>query len=146
MLPEPHPALPRRIRDSGWSELGFDLTAVVLGVAGFVGAAFLVWESFGLLLHFFGESATPEEAAEAHRLLRLAAFVGAAVPLVGLLLALWVRRRRVVTYFVVLLVLGGMFAGLVGFDELSRWEPAPVDPGPGGCQEHSGGDNRCPGG
>ena len=146
MLPEPLPALPRRGPEPGRSDLAFDTTAVALGVAGFIGAASLVWQGMGLLLHFFGESATPEELAESRRLLRLAAVIGPAVPLVGLLLALWVRRRGVVIYFVVLLVLGSLFAGLVGFDELGRWEPAPVDPGPRGCQEHSGGDNRCPGG
>lgn len=139
----------RRAREPvqpGWSEFAFGLTGVALGIAGFVGAAYLTWESVGLVLHFFGETATPEEVAESRRLLNLAAMIGAVVPLVGLLLALWVRRRGVLAYFVVLLVFGSLFAGLVGLDELRRWVPAPSDYGPGGCQEHSGGDNRCPGG
>lgn len=132
--------------ESGWSELGFDLTAIGLALAWLVGTGYVVLLGIGESLHFLGETATPEEIAESRRLFGLAAVLAVSVPLAGLLLCVGVRRKRFGILFAVLLLFGGAFAGLVAVDAYRSRPPAPVEPGPRVCQESSGGDNRCPGG
>ena len=140
------PTRPTRREETGWFELAFDLTAIALGLAWLVGTGYVVVLGFGETLHFFGETATPEEVAESRRLFQLAAVIAVSVPLVGLLLCLGLRRKRFGLLFAVLLLLGGAFAGLVGLDTYCSRPVDPVEPGPRVCQESSGGDNRCPGG
>lgn len=147
VLPQPLSPLPPRVPEPGerWVPV-FDLTAVVLGLAGFFGATYVTLAGAGQVLHFLGETATPEEVTESRRLFGLAAAIAAGVPLIGLLLALWARRRGVAIYLAVLLVVGASFAGLVALDAERNRPPEPVERGPHVCQELSGGDNRCPGG
>ena len=104
---------------------------------------------------FFGEQPTAAELAQSRRLLLGAFACGLLVPLAGVALGLWSHRRLVAGAFAAALVvslLAGTAVGLVSEDaaRLVRDEllpPTPTSvPGPGGCQEHSGGDNRCPGG
>ncbi|HZA04803.1 MAG TPA: hypothetical protein VE617_09570 [Propionibacteriaceae bacterium] len=137
---------PARDAESGWSELAFDLTAIALGLVWLAGTGYVALLGLAETLVFFGETATPEEVAESRRLFRLAAVIAVAVPLIGLLLSLGLRRKRFGILFAVLLLFGSGFAGLVGLDAYRSRPADPVEPGPRTCQESSGGDNRCPGG
>jgi hypothetical protein len=49
-------------------------------------------------------------------------------------------------YFAVLFLLGGLFAAQVYNHPYVDHQPQPVERDVRVCQEHSGGDNRCPGG
>jgi hypothetical protein len=130
---------PRRARTLGRVALP------LLGIGWVIATAWLVLAAFGASLTFFGELPTPEEQAATRRLLLAAAVVGTVVPLAGLLLAGSLRSRAGLWTFGVLLVLGGLLAGLVGLSLYRDRAPAPT-PRPTVCQEHSGGDTRCPGG
>jgi hypothetical protein len=84
---------------------------------------------------------------EARRLGVVSAVVGTGIALVGFGLALLWRRTSAVVIFacgaVTSLVVGLSLHALGTPDEPERpaWEDRPRV-----CQEHSGGDNRCPGG
>jgi hypothetical protein len=108
----------------------------------------LVIAALGSLLTFFGELPTDAERADARRLLVLAAVVAVAIPVVGLVLALRIRRRGSATAFGCALAVG-VVAGLVLIAGTAPRVPRSAVPTPrpgGACQEHSGGDTRCPGG
>jgi len=120
---------------------------VLLWLAWVLVPAGLVAAALGSLLTFFGELPTEAEQAEARRLFVLAAVVAVAIPVVGLILSLRTRRQGSAAF---------MFAGGIAFVAavllvvgMAKQEPRSAIPSrdPGGvCQEHSGGDNRCPGG
>jgi hypothetical protein len=108
----------------------------------------LVVSAMGSLLTFFGELPTEAEKAQATRLLVLAAVAAVAIPAIGLIMSLRAGRQGSAAAFV---VAGGLslVAAVLLVIGTARPEPGsaiPVhDPG-GACQEHSGGDTRCPGG
>ena len=97
---------------------------------------------------FTGEEPTAAEEAQANRLFLLAALVAVAIPVVGLSMSLRARRQGSAAAFV---LAGGMalIAAVLLVVGMAKPEPRSAipsrDPG-GACQEHSGGDNRCPGG
>jgi hypothetical protein len=137
----PPPAPPRRR-----SRARFLLP--LLAAAWVVAVPVLALEAFGQSVAFFGESPTAAELAATERLLEIAAAVAVGLPLLGLVVALAIRSRGGTWTFVVLLVLGLAFALIVGWNVHLRHRndpPAPV-PRVTTCQEHSGGDTRCPGG
>ncbi|SDU97888.1 hypothetical protein SAMN04488544_2906 [Microlunatus sagamiharensis] len=97
---------------------------------------------------FFGEQPDAADRAAQHHDLGVAVGVSAAVVVVGLVLAVQARSNAAATVFALLglptLVLALLWLGTV---------PAPAPGAPvrsethqGACQEHSGGDTRCPGG
>ncbi|GAA2987195.1 DUF6234 family protein [Actinokineospora diospyrosa] len=88
---------------------------------------------------------TAADLAERDRLTMWAEIVAVGVPLVGVLLAAITRRRAPAVVFGILLFLSVAVAGYNwAYD--ARHNPAPATtPEPRICQEHSGGDNRCPG-
>jgi hypothetical protein len=108
----------------------------------------LVVSAMGSLLSFFGELPTEAEQADARRLFVLAGVAAAAIPVVGLIVSLRAHRQGSATAFGSAAALG-LLAAAVLVVGTARPEPRsaiPVrDPG-GACQEHSGGDTRCPGG
>ncbi|MGY1857446.1 hypothetical protein [Modestobacter sp. SYSU DS0290] len=114
-------------------------TVLVLGIA---------WDavSWAGSLPFAGNT-TWHEQAVAHERAVWATVVGAGVPLVGVVLGLVWRRGALVAVSGI-----AAAAGLAGGFTLLRLvspseAPAPVpDNRPPVCQEHSGGDTRCPGG
>jgi hypothetical protein len=120
----------------------------LLGAAWVVAVPALVLDAFGHSLAFFGESPTAAEVAATERLLEIAAAVAVGLPLLGLVVALALRSRGGSWTFVVLLVLGLAFTLLVGWNGHLRHrdDPPPPSPRTTTCQEHSGGDTRCPGG
>jgi hypothetical protein len=103
---------------------------------------------------FFGEQPTADELAQAMRLMLGALACGLLAPAVGMGLAVLFGRRMAALLFAVALglsVLAGVATGVLSRDSLRslRDELAPpttTAPRPMPCQEHSGGDNRCPGG
>jgi hypothetical protein len=103
----------------------------------------------------FGDQPTAAELAHAHRFLLGTLACGFLVPCVGLLLAALSGRRWAAAAFAGALGLSLLAAGTLGLlsrdslrslrDELAPPTSTSVR-GPLPCQEHSGGDNRCPGG
>jgi len=121
---------------------------VLLWLAWVLVPAGLVAAALGSLLTFFGELPTEAEHAEARRLFVLAAVVAVAIPVVGLILSLRTRRQGSAAAF---LFAGGiaLVAAVLLVVGMANQQPRSAIPSrdPGGvCQEHSGGDNRCPGG
>jgi hypothetical protein len=125
---------------TGWLVLLW--TAWVLVPAGLVVAA------MGSLLSFFGELPTEAEQADARRLFVLAGVTAAAIPVVGLIVSLRARRQASATAFGCAAALGLLAAGVlaVGTVRPVPGSAVPVHDLGGACQEHSGGDTRCPGG
>jgi hypothetical protein len=104
----------------------------------------LVLASIGTVLTFLGDLPTPAERAQADRLLVAAVVVAVAVPLLGVLVSVCSDRRASAAAFGVALALG-LVAAVPVAEDLAPEPAAPQQSG-GGCQEHSGGDTRCPGG
>ena len=121
---------------------------VLLWVAWLLVPAGLVVAAIGNLLAFFGELPTEAEQAEARRLFVLAAVAAVGIPVVGLLVSLRTRRQGSAVAFGVaaaFALVGALVLVVGGARSAPRSAVPPSDPG-GTCQEHSGGDNRCPGG
>ncbi|MGY1740875.1 MULTISPECIES: hypothetical protein [unclassified Blastococcus] len=137
-VPPPGPAPDRSAGTTAFLALlwaGWVLVPVGLAVA-----------ALGNLLTFFGEQPTEAEQADARRLFVLAAGVAVAIPLVGLVASLRAQRRGSAVAFGCALAVAGVVALAVAV-AAARAAPDEVAPRePGGCQEHSGGDTRCPGG
>jgi hypothetical protein len=160
--PGRHPAAPppagddadRGARDAGGGCLLGGVFALLVLAWG-LGTPVLAYGAMIASAPFFGEQPTAEELAQTHRLLLGALACGVLVPLAGVALALWSRRKAAAIGFAAALVislLAGTAAGLVSKDAARMVRDGLLPPtstsvpGPGGCQEHSGGDNRCPGG
>ncbi|MFW3171825.1 hypothetical protein [Geodermatophilus sp. CPCC 206100] len=96
---------------------------------------------------FFGETPTAAERAEAQTLTLVALLLVIGVPLLGLVLT-W-RSRRAAAWAFAVALLGALALGAAALP--SGWwrsgdVPVQTDGGRPACQEHSGGDTRCPGG
>jgi cobalamin biosynthesis protein CobD/CbiB len=127
----------------------------LLGVAWALGTPVLAYGSMFAAAPLFGEQPTAAELAQAHRFLLGALACGLLVPLAGLSLAVLARRRAAAVVFAGALGLSLLAAGVLGLlsrDSLRSLRDELLPPpstsvrGPIPCQEHSGGDNRCPGG
>jgi hypothetical protein len=136
----PDPAVPTQPR-GGVGLLVLLWTAWVVLPAGFALSA------LGKLLVFFGESPTEAEQADARQLFVVAAVAAVAVPLAGVLLSLRARRPGSAQAFGLAVVVGTVVALVVVVGTAPPEPRSAIPPHrPGGaCQEHSGGDNRCPG-
>jgi hypothetical protein len=99
-------------------------------------------------ISFLGEQPTAAELAQADRLFVAAALTAVCLPLAGILLSAWRDRRASAAAFAVALGV----ALLASVPALHAVTPGPAPSaipthsGGGACQEHSGGDTRCPGG
>jgi hypothetical protein len=101
--------------------------------------AWCVFQAFTLLVHFFGESATPEEQAQSATWLVRAAVLAVALPVAALLL----RGGR--GWWCALAL--GVACALLAWNGAQGLRPAPEPaPRPYVCQERSGGSSDCPGG
>ena len=95
---------------------------------------------------FLGEQPTAAEQTQATLLLVLAAVLAVGLPLLGIALT-WRTRRLAAACFGAALILASIPTALLLAEEFRAGVGEPVhDHGPVVCQEHSGGDNRCPGG
>ncbi|WP_410574062.1 hypothetical protein [Amycolatopsis sp. cmx-4-61] len=110
----------------------------LMAVGWLVVVPFLVLQ--GLLANspFFGTSTHEGDAA-----LTWAAWLGAGLPLAGVVVSATTRRRGWTWFFGLALALAAVVAGLKWTDDLRHAPPPP--PGPRHCVEHSGGGNECPG-
>jgi hypothetical protein len=136
----PHPAPRSTTTGTAW--------LVLLWLAWLLVPAGLVVAAMGSLLTFFGELPTEAERADARRLFVLAAVAAVAVPVIGLLGSLRVRRHGSAAAFGSAAVVGLVAAAVLVVGTAPREPRSAIpsrDPG-GACQEHSGGDTRCPGG
>jgi hypothetical protein len=127
----------------------------LLGAAWALGTPVLAFAAMFASAPFLGEQPTAAETAQSHRMLLGALACGILVPLVGAVLGLGSGRKLAAVVFAAALGISLLAAAATGFlsrdslrtfrDELlpptSTSVPRPVP-----CQEHSGGDNRCPGG
>jgi hypothetical protein len=98
---------------------------------------------------FFGEQPTDDERSEAAALFLVAGLLAVGVPLVGLVLTVRARARVATGAFVVALVVGAVVLAMSipeGWWRDRNAPPAQTTDPPVVCQEHSGGDNDCPGG
>jgi hypothetical protein len=133
------------------------LTAVLglLGATWALGTPYLTLGWMFAAAPLFGEQPTAAELAQAHRFLLGALACAFLVPVLGLTLALLSGRRLAAVVFAGALGLSVLAAGALGLlsrDSLRSLRDELLPPtstslrGPIPCQEHSGGDNRCPGG
>lgn len=132
--PTPNPTRTRR--PTPWSVL------VALFLLWVVGSVVLLLWAAEPTLSFLGDVATAEERA-LHESRLGWAFVGSSVlAAAGLVLAIGGRRPGwAVVFGLALLVVGAAWAA-----ETAQGSTPPSGDGPAPCVEHSGGDNRCPGG
>jgi hypothetical protein len=105
-----------------------------------LGALFGSWD-------LYGQAPTDAESAAAQRHAIAATVVGGGCAGLGWLLAVRWRRRLAQLLFGTIAVVA-FLGGLLVHEAVTPDLPGtPVrDRGPTVCQEHSGGDNRCPGG
>ncbi|WIY02776.1 DUF6234 family protein [Amycolatopsis mongoliensis] len=120
---------------AGWSSLVLALCAVGLLLV----VPFLVLQGFLASVPVFGEAGD-----RAGGYLTWAAWLGAGLPLVGVVVAATTRRRGWTWFFGICLVLAVAVAGMNWADHARHAPPPP--PEPRHCVEHSGGGNECPGG
>ncbi|WP_410591333.1 hypothetical protein [Amycolatopsis sp. lyj-23] len=73
-----------------------------------------------------------------------AAWLGAGLPLGGVVVSATTRRRGWTWFFGIALALAAVVAALEWADDVHHRPPPP--PGPRHCVERSGGGNECPGG
>jgi hypothetical protein len=121
----------------------------LLGVAWVLVPPYLGFGAVIMSASFFGDEPDAAQRTQATLLLWGAVTTAVVLPLAGLLLARRLRRRGAVGFFATALTIGTLIALLTGGARLWTWaeqQPAPTSGVTGGCQEHSGGDNRCPGG
>jgi hypothetical protein len=132
-----------------------ELLLSLLGVVWALGTPVLGYGWMFAAAPLFGEQPTAAELAQAHRLLLGALACGFLVPFVGLSLAALSGRKLVALAFAGALGLSLLAAGELGLlsrDSLRSLRDQLTPPTstsvrrPIPCQEHSGGDNRCPGG
>jgi hypothetical protein len=127
----------------------------LLGIVWAFGTPTLAYAWMFAAAPLFGEQPTAAELAQAHRFLLGTLACGFLVPFVGLLLAALSGRKVAALVFVGALGVSVLAAGALGLlsrgslrslrDELAPPTSTSVRR-PIPCQEHSGGDNRCPGG
>ena len=122
--------------------------ATLLGLGWCVVVPLLTLQALLETASFFGEQPDAADRAAQHHDLALAAGLSAAVVVAGLTLSVQARSNAAATLFA-LLVVPTLVIGLLWLGTT----PAPVRTGPvapathqAPCQEHSGGDTRCPGG
>jgi len=107
----------------------------------------LVVAAVARVLTFFGDSPTAAEQAAANRYLVSAVLVAIAVPFAGLLISAWTDRRASAVAFSLALAVGLLAAVPVVHAVAPDRAPSAIPShSGGGCQDHSGGDTRCPGG
>ena len=96
---------------------------------------------------FLGEEPTAAERSQSATLYLVAAALAVGLPFVGLLLTWRSRKVAAACFGAALIVVALPIALLLGRELGSAGPDVPApDRGPPVCQEHSGGDNRCPGG
>ena len=97
---------------------------------------------------FFGQQPSVADHLQQHRLFAHALALSAALGVVGLALSVWGRSVGGGWVFAVLLVptlvLALLWLGTMPASSVH--DPTPSRTHQGACQEHSGGDTRCPGG
>lgn len=90
----------------------------------------------------YGIGLAPGSPAAASSTFTGASWLGAGIPIVGLVVSATTRRRRWIWFYGVGVVVVVVVAGV-------RWAQThpgpPPAPEPIGCVEHSGGGNECPG-
>jgi len=122
----------------------------LLVLAWLIVPAYLVFGAAVAGAAWLGEQPSPAEQAQAVRLLWAAAAAAIGFPLIGFVIGMWARRPGLLWAFGVMTALGLVAAAVVLEPQLrdarEAWQQQQYSRSPVHCQEHSGGDNRCPGG
>jgi hypothetical protein len=118
----------------------------LLWVAWLLVPAGLVLAAIGEVLTFLGQQPTAAERVASDRYLLAAAVTVVCLPVAGIVLSAALDRRVSAVAFSVALGVGLLLSVPVLRTFASGPAPSVVPSHPGGCQEHSGGDARCPGG
>ncbi|UOZ10588.1 DUF6234 family protein [Amycolatopsis sp. WQ 127309] len=118
-----------------WSSVVLALCAVGLLLV----VPFLVLQGFVASFPVFGTS-----THEGDGYLTWAAWLGAGLPLIGVVVAALGRRRGWTWFFGSCLLVAVAVAGMNWAEHVRHAPPAP--PGPRHCVERSGGGTECPGG
>ncbi|MCR6489379.1 DUF6234 family protein [Amycolatopsis sp. OK19-0408] len=119
---------------TAWASVVLALCAVGLLLV----VPFLFLQGFAASFSVFG---TSSHAGDGY--LTWAAWLGAGLPLVGVVVSATTRRRGWTWFFGICLVVAIAVAGLKWVDDVRHAPPPP--PGPRHCVERSGGGNECPG-
>ena len=140
---QPLPPPRSRAAAPGWAVP----TVALLTVAWLLVTPVLAIGSLTELWTFLGEQPTAADHDRAQRRALLATLVAAGCPAAAWVVGARWQRGAVQALFAVGAV-SGLVGGLLLYGMVSpESPPAPLrDEGPRICQEHSGGDNRCPGG
>ena len=141
---------PAGSRTCAWQNAAFAVVVVLYLVTAAHGVVVVVGDLFGWATEdflTFGVSDLSTGRQELRDDVLALTVRGACVAAVGVVLGLWWRRRSVLavsaTAVAVSLVVGLLSYAIAAEDQPDRpeWEDRPRV-----CQEHSGGDTRCPGG
>ncbi len=116
----------------------------VPGVVWLAGTPLLFVLAVAQSLTFLGEQVSPEQQRATTVGLIWAAVFCAGAPIVGFVVAGLARSRRALRLYGVAIVIG-LLPGLYWTAQVDARNPPPVER-VSTCQEHSGGDTRCPGG
>jgi hypothetical protein len=129
----------RRSRAGAW--------AVLLTVLWVVGVPYLLLSGAMSGWQFKSyEPRSAESVAAAARYYLAAGIVAVVLPLLVTVIALYGRRTLMATIYLILTLIALMPVLTLTASGGTPFERTPPSYGPGACQEHSGGDTRCPGG
>ncbi|MGY1801906.1 hypothetical protein ACI78T_01340 [Blastococcus sp. SYSU D00922] len=95
---------------------------------------------------FFGEEPTAAERSQATTLYLVASALALGLPFLGVLLTWRARKVAASCFAAAMIVVAVPVATLLATEFREAFDGPAPDSGPAVCQEHSGGDNRCPGG
>ncbi|WP_116450948.1 hypothetical protein [Blastococcus litoris] len=94
----------------------------------------------------FGEQPTAAERSQASTLYLVASALALGLPLLGVLLTWRTRKVAAACFAAAMIVVAVPVAVLLAEEFRGGFNGPAPDSGPPVCQEHSGGDTRCPGG
>ena len=138
---------------AGWMRLSGDrpartswATLVLIWLAWVVVPPLLVFGGAIGAAPFLGEQPTAAEQSQATTLFVVAAVLALGLPLLGVVLTWRTRKAAAACFGAAVIVVSIPLALLLAPEFRGDGGGSTLDHGPPVCQEHSGGDNRCPGG
>ena len=135
-----------RVPTSTQRSRGLTAVLVLIWVTWVLAPLLLAGAAVASGITFLGDLPTPAAEARADRLFVAAALTAVCLPLAGIVLSAVRDRRASAAAFAVALGIGLLASVPVYRIVVPEPAPSAIPSHSGGaCQEHSGGDNRCPG-